>query len=73
MFCLFVSDAIWFSICAEGIDHGSRYAKSLGFEGETSWPVDGIDTKKKNKNKKKVGLNGIEIRIFVCMQLFFCS
>ncbi|CAM9454355.1 unnamed protein product [Ectocarpus fasciculatus] len=41
----------------DGIEHGSRYAKSLGFEGDTKWPTDSLadtPTKKKKKSKKKV-------------------
>jgi hypothetical protein len=37
----------------EGIDHGSNYAKFLGFEEEIEWPEDNIEPKKKKKNKKK--------------------
>jgi hypothetical protein len=39
-----------------GIDHGSDYAKSLGFDMEMDWPEDEMETssKKKKKNKKKV-------------------
>jgi hypothetical protein len=40
-----------------GIDHGSSYAKSLGFDLEMDWPDDDADTspsKRKKKNKKKV-------------------
>jgi hypothetical protein len=38
----------------EGIDHGSKYAKFLGFEEEIEWPEDNIgELKKKKKNKKK--------------------
>mmetsp|Transcript_10398 Transcript_10398/g.15810 ORF Transcript_10398/g.15810 Transcript_10398/m.15810 type:complete len:763 (-) Transcript_10398:228-2516(-) len=38
-----------------GIDHGSKYAKSLGFDVEIEWPVDANETtpKKKKKGKKK--------------------
>ena len=36
-----------------GIYHGSKYAKSLGFEGEIAWPADKIGEIKKKKNKKK--------------------
>jgi hypothetical protein len=39
-----------------GIDHGSKYAKSLGFDVEIEWPIDAseITPKKKKKGKKKV-------------------
>jgi hypothetical protein len=37
----------------EGIDHGSNYAKFLGFDEEIEWPEDNIETKKKKKGKKK--------------------
>lgn len=39
-----------------GIDHGSKYAKSLGFDIEIEWPIDAseIAPKKKKKGKKKV-------------------
>lgn len=40
-----------------GIDHGSKYAKELGFDGDIAWPADRIGetpTKKKKKSKKKV-------------------
>jgi hypothetical protein len=38
-----------------GIDHGSDYAKSLGFDLEMDWPEEEIEvSKKKKKNKKKV-------------------
>ncbi|CAE7682709.1 unnamed protein product, partial [Symbiodinium microadriaticum] len=38
-----------------GIDHGSKYAKSLGFDVEMEWPLDAIEIapKKKKKAKKK--------------------
>lgn len=40
---------------SSGIDHGSAYAKSLGFEDEIDWPVNAVDPapKKKKSNKKK--------------------
>ena len=40
----------------EGIDHGSRFAKSLGFDVEMEWPVEAseVNKKKKKKSKKKV-------------------
>jgi len=34
------------------IDHGSAYAKSLGFEMEMEWPIDEVDTKKDSKKQK---------------------
>lgn len=37
----------------EGIDHGSTYAKFLGFDEEIEWPEDNIEPKKKKKSKKK--------------------
>jgi hypothetical protein len=40
-----------------GIDHGSTYAKSLGFDNDIEWPVgksSGEGAKKKKTNKKKV-------------------
>lgn len=39
-----------------GIDHGSNYAKSLGFDLEMDWPDEEIEVSKnkKKKSKKKV-------------------
>lgn len=38
-----------------GIHHGSKYAKSLGFENEMAWPVEhSAEPKKKRASKKKV-------------------
>jgi hypothetical protein len=38
-----------------GIYHGSKYAKSLGFENEMAWPVEhSSEPKKKRASKKKV-------------------
>ena len=55
-----------FLFCAIGIEHGSRYAKSLGFEGDTKWPTDTMTdtpTKKKKKSKKKVVIILVVARI----------
>ena len=44
------------SVDETGIDHGSEYAKSLGFRDDVAWPVDETTTpnsKKKKKKKKK--------------------
>ena len=38
---------------SRGLDHGSDYAKFLGFEEEIEWPEDNLEPKKKRKNKKK--------------------
>ncbi len=40
-----------------GIDHGSDFATSLGFEGDVAWPKDqkSGSSKKKKKKKKKTG------------------
>lgn len=39
-----------------GIDHGSQFARSLGFEDDVDWPEDEEHSKKKRKkNKKKKG------------------
>jgi hypothetical protein len=37
----------------EGVDHGSAYATSLGFEGETAYPIDATEVSAKKKTKKK--------------------
>lgn len=37
----------------EGIEHGSNFAKFLGFEEEIEWPEDNIEPKKKKNKKKK--------------------
>lgn len=36
-----------------GIDHGSDYARSLGFDGEIVWPTDTTSSAAKKKKKKK--------------------
>lgn len=41
---------MWWSA---GIDHGSRFAKLLGFEGEVPWPIDRADQKPTKKKKPK--------------------
>ncbi len=51
---------------SHGIDHGSEYATSLGFEGDIVWPTEtktGSSKKKKKKKKKKTGggSNNVEI------------
>lgn len=36
-----------------GIDHGSQFARSLGFEDDVDWPEDEEHIKKKRKKSKK--------------------
>lgn len=36
-----------------GIDHGSKYARLLGFDGDVSWPTLPVDLKKKLKARQK--------------------
>ncbi len=42
-----------------GIDHGSDFATSLGFEGDVAWPTESKtgSSKKKKKKKKKESNN----------------
>lgn len=39
----------------EGIDHGSEYARSLGFLDDVAWPEDDCSDSNKKKKKKKKG------------------
>ena len=46
----------------EGIDHGSNYAKFLGFDEEIEWPEDNIETKEKKRARRKRRTNIAAIR-----------